>query len=689
MALHLGADKEWQGIGDIVVRGTPLRNGDHPMVVRLDTPDGTLYTRYLLQRIAPKEDGSVEVHFRAIGFPWKRQEYMDEYEQSLYNLQLDTKPIEDTLILRLVPATLNLGGRAWTGFSYAFEYKSAKRKIHRLLIDGSWELGGSIVGNTVLNQGQCNMPVYRGARKTLFTSACLKMLTQYGSPQGYSFQLVPRCGLIQGFDFQYGKPGALLQYWPTLVNVASLIESPVNSTRLQVVDEYRFPLTRHATTTPQYVLLCPGKLADHEARDLWWEAYQLVYGGIRKHYGVRESVVRPELGKAYSTRVVGDELLMTVGGVEVKSTEVPYALADHVLPQLAKMGIRRFWPEVMSQSDVTEWGMKRKFDGGIHGELHCSSVCSTHRFLPAEFWGGLRAWKYMADKARSLGIEIGSWFAPHFSPRSPIFQEHPEWRLTGPASGTYGGGYGFGSLNMVDWNTGIFDWVLNDIKRWKQEAGLDYLWTDSYSNLGLIMPNYAQGMRDNYDALGRLYGEFTKLGIKAFSFESVSPFGLMGCGFSDLGGDKRDQDKSVAGQNDFGWWVGHEDMAFNACMYQLYTPKRSEDELRGIQFRMMANRGFVMLNSLITGNYQIPRWWIELNHTYEQALPHMKVRRLVPDGAGVRWLDGHRQVLWAYRDTKLPIPSGAKVEELIGPEVRRVSSADTLSAKGGCVYKIS
>jgi len=97
---------------------------------------------------------------------------------------------------------------------------------------------------------------------------------------------------------------------------------------------------------------------------------------------------------------------------------------------------------------------------------------------------------------------MGSWFAPHFSPRSPIFLEHPEWRITGPASGSYGGGYGFGSLNMVDWNTGIFDWVLT-ISNVGREAGLDYLGRIPYSNLGLLMSNYARAS-DNLDALGRL-----------------------------------------------------------------------------------------------------------------------------------------------------------------------------------------
>ena len=145
----------------------------------------------------------------------------------------------------------------------------------------------------------------------------------------------------------------------------------------------------------------------------------------------------------------------------------------------------------------------------------------------------------------------------------------------------------------------------------------------------------------------------------------------------------------MAGQNDFGWWVGEEDMAFDVCMYQVHTRKRSEEELRGIQFRMMANRGFVMLNSLITGNYEIPDWWVTLNHTYEQALPHLKTRRLLPDGAGVRWLDGNTQVLWAFRDAALPVANGARIEELLGQDALPINAVGTLPLQAGKVYRIT
>jgi len=681
----LGPKSQWLGLGRVAVGDVPLRDGRHPMVVRVDTPDGILYTQCFLDRIEHRARGAVDVHFRAVGIGWGRREYLDEYTQAMVDLARPDEPVEDRLTLKLAPASLELGGRQWTGLSYAIRFASRTREIHRVLVIGSWELGGSIAGNTVLSQGQCNMPVYRGAKRTLFTTACLKTLDQYGSPQGVSYQLGPRGGLVQGFDFQHGREGTLLQYWPKLDAISSVLESPAGSTRLHVVDEYRFPLARTATTTPQVVLFAPGKPASHEARDLWWQAQQHVYGQTRRRYGVRESIVRPEMGcEHYSTRLDGETLKVTILGEEVDADRMLHLTADRLLPRLAEQGIRRFFPIDAHQTDVTELGMVRKLDSGIHGDLICASVCASHRYFPSEFWGGIEAWRYMAERARSLDIEIGCWLSPHFAPRAEIFREHPDWLLKAPDSLHWGGGYGQ-AIVTADWNTGVYDWVLADIKRWVDEGGLDYIFIDSWANMGLVQYNCADRMRANFDALGRLLGAIQALGVRAYTFEGISPFGASRFGVTDLRGDLLGVQAGVAGQNDFGWWTGELDMAFGLCMHA-QTRKRPAAEVEDLQFRTMANRGYLMLP---TGpGYQLSRRLRRLNAIYEQALPHMVVRRLLPRGAGVRWQDGRTQIVWAYRDATLPIPAGAAVERLTGAATERVACGKTLRAKAGCVYRI-
>ena len=482
----------------------------------------------------------------------------------------------------------------------------------------------------------------------------------------------------------------LLQYWPRLQAVSSVIESPPGDTHLHVLDEHRFEASRVAASAAQRVLLCRGRVAEHEARDAWWHAHEFVYGGIRERYDVAATVVRPEVGLKYSTRVDGAALRMKVGGVEVESREVPYAIAEHVLPRLAKLGVRRFFPEVMSESDVTVLGMKRKLDAGVHGDLHCASVCATHRFLPSAFWGGMEAWKAMAGRARALGIEIGAWFAPHFSPHAAIFREHPEWLVTDVNTLPAGGGYGHNVITTADWQSGIFEWVLADIRRWREEGGLDYLFTDSWANLGLVQRNYAAGMRVNFDALGRLYGEFHRLGLAVHSFEGISPFGVSRFGLADLRNDLLGAAGGIVGQNDFGWWVGEEDMAFGIGMH-VAPRKRDPEEIRRIAFRLMANRGLMMADALCDGLYEAPAWVAEMNRAYERALPHMKVRRLLAGGAGVEWLGEDATVVWTFAPLEMTAEPGVCIERLAGDGAapRRAPADGRVTLPAWGVYRLS
>lgn len=681
VALLLGRGKEWLGIGDVKVDGVALRDGSRPMVVRVDTPEGILYTRYFLEEVKDKKSGAVDVRFRAVGRDWGRQEYCDEYGQPMISVELRDGPIEDTLILQLKPVRQSLGGREWTGFSYSLAFKSRRRSVHRIVVHGSWELGGTISGNTVLSQGQCNMAVYRGTKKSLFTTTCLKTLDQYGSPQGVSYQLGPRGGLVQAFDFQHGAQGALLQYWPRFDAISSVLESPAGSARLNVIDEYRFPLARSAATTPQRVLFTPGAPAPYEGRDLWWEAYQHVNGGIRKAFGVAETPVRPEcVGVPYRTRLHEGRLKYGVGEFEVDSTKMFDLLADKLLPRMAEQGVKRYM-DVVHYSDATELGMRRKLEGGIHGDLVCSSVCGSHRFLPADFWGGMKGWRKVADRARALDMEIGCWFAPHFSPRAPIFRDHPDWFMAAPDTLHWSASYN-DAIATVDWSTGVYDWVLADLQRWAEEGGLDYMFIDSWANMGLVGSNYAAGMRTNFQALGRLLADVQKLGVKAYTFEGISPFGASRFGAADLRGDLLGGVSGVVGQNDFAWWADEPDMAFGLCI-GTDMRRRPEEEERRVHFRFMANRG-AMMQPL-----EMSEWQARLNFTYEQALAHMKVRRLLPDGAGVRWLDGDTEVIWAYEDVELPVGAKAGVELLDGRDALPVEHGGTLAAKAGAVYRVS
>ncbi len=681
----LGGEGEWLGLGGVKLSGTALRNPSRPVTLRIDTPEGYLYHSYKYKGTEALPGGAAKISLAAVGKHMDAGEYFDDYGQAVVWLEPYSEKIEDELTIELRPTTLEFGGRSWNGFSYRFIFKSSERSIHRILSHATWEIGGRITGNTVLHQGQCNMPVYRGSKGSLFTTACLRTLDQYGKPQGNSFQLGPRAGLLQGFDFQFSKDGALFQYWPKYDSVSSLLESKKGEDILHLIDEIRFPLTRNAATIEKHVLFTEGPLADHEGRDLWWEARRMVYGSLQRRFGVKETAVVPEIAMIYRTELSpkplksmskpGEtRLRMNIGGEFVDHAEVPYAIAERILPAYAAQGVKRFFPEVMSESDVTQLGMRRKLDAGIHGDLHCSSVCATHRFFPSEFWGGVKAWRHMADKAHKLGMEVGAWFAPHLSPRSPIFQEHPEYRMIDVCGLPAGGGYGFQTITVADWNTGIRKWVLDDIRRWHDEGGLDYLFVDSYSNMGMLQVNYAEKFRTNFKAFAETLSDIQKIGIRSFSFESVSAFGASRFGVADLRGDLMEQNRAVAGQNDFGWWVGEEDMMFD--VWQHVVPRRrKEAELEKILFRAMAAGGYICFSNYGL-DHKLPAWNTRLNMIFNQAAPFMKgaARKLLPGNAGITWNSAKGSLIWTFKDYALP-QKPRQILELDGSKENIVSAA--------------
>ena len=659
--LVMGAQEEWLGVGEVRVGTVRLRDASRPAVLRIDTPEGILYTRYVLKSIV-KNSRSVTLTLRAFGLPWGRQEYQDEYSQQMMTISPSLDAVEDCVTVRLVSRKRVLGGREWTGFSYSFGFRSAKRKIHRVLFDATWELGGSIVGNTVLNQSQCSRPVYHGQRATSFLTSCLKRLDQPDSPQGMSYQLAPRGGMIQAFDFQHGPAGALFQYWPGFPSISSDLHKRPDDTRLHVLDEYRFPLAGRITTAEQHVLFTPGPLAVHEARDLWWAAYEHVAGGACRAFHVRRTEVRPEFDPPRNGRLHAGQLQTKVAGEWVDVREAPYAVADRLLPRAAAAGVRRLMNVFVTENDASVLGLKRKLDSGIDGDLFCGSVCSTHRFYPSEFWGGMSAWRYLVQAGHKLGMEMGHWFAPHMSPRAAIFQEHPEWMTTSVHSLTMGGGY-WNILAVLDWNTPVYDWILTDLKRWHDEGGLDYLFVDSWPNLGLLSPNYAQAMRTNAGPLARFFAEIQAFGIQALSFEGISPFGISRISMADLRQDMPETLNGVVGQNDFGWWHDEPDMAYNLNIH-LRPRQRSEEDIQKMLFKAMANRGGLILPGVHGAEYLPPAWLAGLNRIYNQVLPHMRTRRLLPEGGGVCWEDHRTQLLWLFKPAPRPDPATTRVERV-------------------------
>ena len=121
---------DWAGLGEIRAGGVALRNGARPITVRLDTPQGILYTRLRVEKIKRSAE-RVEIILQASGMAWDRGEYHDDYAQPLVWLHPVGETITDRLTLVLRPVTLTAGGCQWSGFSYEFAFASRHRQEPR------------------------------------------------------------------------------------------------------------------------------------------------------------------------------------------------------------------------------------------------------------------------------------------------------------------------------------------------------------------------------------------------------------------------------------------------------------------------------------------------------------------------------------------------------------------------------
>ncbi len=142
--------------------------------------------------------------------------------------------------------------------------------------------------------------------------------------------------------------------------------------------------------------------------------------------------------------------------------------------------------------------------------------------------------------------------------------------------------------------------------------------------------DFSAAMQPNAEAILRFIGELGKLGIRAITVEGISPVGIGRFGLNDNMTDKRAADYAVAGQNDWSWWVGHEDMLVDTEPMLVPHPARSREELEAQYFRMLANRALPMLPAVY------PTWPDDLRrgayyyHTFNTLQPCMSVAGCSP-----------------------------------------------------------
>ncbi len=679
-----------RGLGGVWAQGVALRNGAVPLAPYLKSDTGVLFTRFRLERTEPLPEGGYAVHTTAIGIPTLESAYEDEYNGVQALVGLLERPLEAEVVWLLRPEALQIQETGYTGFSYAWRYRSTDARLFRVLVTATWEIGGAADGNTVLSTGQVTPPVYVAEKDTHFTSACLKQLTRFGDPLGMSFQLTPRFGLHQPFDFLGHARGTLLGCWPEKADVRAFLQKNPGEDVIFVVDATHFPLTDAVEIPRKCILFAPADAADmpeHVLRNRWKDAHDHCGAAARAHFQITRSRPLPESTIGYGTRLMDDgSVQMRVGDAWVPSQEWLIAMADTYFAELAARGIRRVIPQPIVQTDPSERGRDCKLHRGIHGDLNVGSVCCVHRYVPADMWGGMAAWQYYYRKAHAYGMEVGHWIGPHLSYHAPIVQEHPDWVCRTSTTLAASGGYPNFELACMNWNTGVRRWIFEDIARWKAEGGLDYVWFDSLGNLGMVPVDFSQGMQPSTFALAEFIADLQRIGIANIAVEGVSPFGVAGCGMFDPNQGQIRDAQAIVGQNTLDWLVGNEDMWPDQQPRIELHRDRTEEEARQIFFRFLASRTVPMLGRFSRGFGPKPAWFTAYLDTYFAVEDDLVRRLLLPGRQAVRWTGGGADVLFAF--APVAVPAAGAVERIDAGVAAPVAHDGTLRADPWTVHRL-
>jgi hypothetical protein len=692
------------GIGAIEIDGVAVRSSKTEIRPDFSTPDAVHYQDFALLDIE-KTDSGIVLHSEALARHELYGEMMDEYSYNLAFPRLHEIQ-RDRLDWIIKPVEITLDGERYVGLSIAFHFSSDRNEIHRFTTVATWEIGARADGNTIYHQSYTCPPVFDVTAENHFSTTCLKQLDLWNSWLGNSYQMLPRWGAIQPFDFQSAEQGVLLGYWPDKHSVKSLIQKNPGEDVIFVVDEYDFALAKDVDIPAKNILFSSGRREKHEIVNMWTRACDYTAEIIRGFFGIktcqpllgggpvykgRNSVPRGELAGGPQPDWLwtheNGKFYFQLEGEKIERREFLYWLADKKLPQLHARGLKRIMFEPVHESDFTEDAFAYHAQTGWHGDLVVCSICGSRRYVPADCYDGWRGWNYLADKARKLDMSLGHWVGLHLTPRAPILREHPDYVLQHVNTLGHSGGYSHLSICSINWCSGAKKWFLDDMKRWHDEGGLEWLFFDSWPNLGCSPLNYGGRMEPMQWEMGDVLAQLQKIGYAWFSFEGTSPFGVHQYGLWDpMQEYEKHTSGGVMGQNDFGWWLGHEYMGYNQMLGPGVNEKRDRKILPEISFRYAANRSL----TLVLENHENRYPYVEgLDRTYALLQPLMRKRYVLPDDRGVKWESDLGLAVFAYRSFDLQLPKGAKVFRVEkGLEKPVEYSGSTMKTEPWTAYKI-
>lgn len=616
------------------------------------------------------------------------------YLQGLQEEYADALEEVGRLTWHLRPATRNIAGWSWEGFSlhFSFELKGG-RKVNVLRWLGTWELGGTLVGSTVASLryrglGRIEQDFSQGPEggvdEAWSTTEVLpgwadgtKVAVSPAIPQssghmdrGYALKhraatwiIYPARGAGAPFvDFQFRKEGALCSFTEKQGNLRGMSETFPGDTGLAQTDEEWFALSGEGTTTPRLYLGLSAPQGDGFDRAAWrtrWrEVDRFVRDTVSAELGYEQVPVQPTVGELWDIwGRNGDSYVPLMERMQERSS------------QWQEQGVR--WVITHNSGNVDGRSVGKGWDGAEQFEQHggLNGNCLPYDWLALP--GAREPWKRMYDTLKERGMDYFIWLTGMcvqggpFSQRVGLEKEH--WSQNAPDGETQSQVYAGDDYSILKYNPRD-EVFLRELERTLAEldesAGFDGFWIDSYQNLFMSQMSWADG---SGEALQRRWweklAEWTRQGrliiAESHSFPGIS------CSI-----EVPDWEKDH-------WYF------LEVCRWHRGNEweRFSEAERDSLSFRFLANRSWTA-PEMLSNPCREPREAEDMIpsfsrhcHEYLAALPAMKRDWVLGEPfEGILWLgeSGASEGLW-FPFAEANVPGGVTATYILDEAATPVS----------------
>lgn len=378
-ALELRHDRDghFLGLGAIAVDGFPLRSGRLPLSVDLRTAEAVelgdfretartaINGGFDLRFAARRRDGGV--------MEWMLHTVRNRYRVADWSRGFAPAP-GAALTLELRPAARTLGGVAGRGFTYRWRWHGPGLPLHKLLDRGTWEPGGSAIGNEIWQRQGFVDPC------CAITGTAQRYSTEWWLPGIHNpsiFQFVPLQTAMQGFTFTWHPRGILVTWATRVYHLRSYFEKPAGQDELYHLHEHCGDLGETLDGAPMEVLWFAGAFDRVAAMNLYERVREHVWDALHGDLGMRR------------------ERLPAYGLMEEWGLPDLAAYAERGLPKLLAAGVKLVGLPNLFENHMNAYGL--------------SNMCVTLDWRLAESLGGAAPVRRLCDLARAEGARIEMW----------------------------------------------------------------------------------------------------------------------------------------------------------------------------------------------------------------------------------------------------------------------------------------